>query len=79
MKQNLCRKYKKRGKMKKILGKFEVDYLQVLDENGNYDKKLIPKIGNDRIKKMYELMIFTRILRLVIVFFVLKFHEWRVF
>jgi len=37
-----------------------VDYLQVLDEKGNIDKKLEPKLKPDMLKKMFELMLLTR-------------------
>jgi pyruvate dehydrogenase E1 component alpha subunit len=37
-----------------------VDYLQVLDEKGNVDRKLEPKLTPDLLKKMFELMILTR-------------------
>ena len=40
--------------------KFEVPYLQVLNENGEFDKKNAPKISDDLLKKMYEHMITTR-------------------
>jgi|SRR3989344_3711071 len=46
--------------MKKVLKRFEVDYIQVLDKNGNCDKKLMPMINDSEIKKMYELMVLTR-------------------
>ncbi len=47
--------------MKKVIKNFEVDYIQVMDENGEVDNKLMPKIKNEEIKKMYELMLLTRI------------------
>lgn len=45
---------------RKIVAKFEVEYLQVLDENGKADKKLMPKLGSKDIKELYELMILMR-------------------
>ena len=47
--------------MRKIIGQFSVEYLQVLDENGNCDEKLMPKFVNEEIKRFYELMILTRV------------------
>lgn len=47
--------------MKKIIKKFDVEYLQILDEKGRCDKKLMPNLSNDDIKKIYELMLFTRL------------------
>ncbi len=47
--------------MEKVIGKFEVKYLQVLDEQGNCDERLMPKVSSADIKKMYELMMLTRI------------------
>jgi pyruvate dehydrogenase E1 component alpha subunit len=48
--------------MLKTLKKFEVNRLEVLDNKGNYDKKLMPKLSNQDIKKLYESMILTRII-----------------
>ena len=47
--------------MKKIINKFEIEYLQILDENGNCDKKLMPKLSSKDIKDMYKAMVLTRI------------------
>ncbi len=46
---------------KKILKDFKVEYLQILDENGNCDEALMPKISNEQIKKMYEMLILIRV------------------
>lgn len=46
--------------MKKILAEFKVNYIQVLDERGEVDKKLMPKFSKNQIKNMYELMLLTR-------------------
>ena len=46
--------------VKKIIAKFEIEYLQILKHNGRYYPKLMPKLSNDDIKKMYELMLFSR-------------------
>ena len=47
--------------MEKVIQKFEVKYLQVLDENGRCDERLMPKLKTGDIKKMYELMVLTRV------------------
>ncbi len=47
--------------MEKVLQNFEVKYLQILDENGNADERLMPKLTSSQIKKMYEQMVFTRV------------------
>ena len=46
---------------KKVLKDFKVEYLQILDENGNCDEALMPKISNDEIKKIYEMLILIRV------------------
>lgn len=38
----------------------EVEYIQILDEKGNLDKKLDPKPRTDILKSMFEWMIYTR-------------------
>lgn len=43
------------------IASFEVDYLQILDQNGNCDEKLMPRLTNDEIKKLYEWMVYSRI------------------
>ncbi|HLC58927.1 MAG TPA: thiamine pyrophosphate-dependent enzyme, partial [archaeon] len=45
----------------KILKTFQVKYVQVMDENGNVDQTMMPKITPDVIKKIYEGMILTKI------------------
>jgi len=47
--------------MEKVIGKFDVKWLQVLDENGNVDSKEMPKISPAVIKQMYEYMVLTRV------------------
>ncbi|MCH7568594.1 MAG: pyruvate dehydrogenase (acetyl-transferring) E1 component subunit alpha [Nanoarchaeota archaeon] len=47
--------------MEKIINKFQVKYLQILDENGKCDEKLKPKLTSALIKQMYEYMILTRV------------------
>jgi len=41
--------------------KFEVKYLQILDETGKADEKLMPKLSKEQILRMYELMVEGRI------------------
>ncbi len=45
----------------KVLRTFSVKYIQVMDNDGNADSNLMPKISNEQIKKIYELMIFLRL------------------
>jgi pyruvate dehydrogenase E1 component alpha subunit len=37
-----------------------VDYLQILDKDGNVDPKLEPRLDNDTLKRMYRLMVLAR-------------------
>ena len=46
---------------KKVLKEFKVEYLQILDENGNCDESLMPKFSNDEIKKIYEMLVLVRV------------------
>ncbi|MBI4017799.1 MAG: pyruvate dehydrogenase (acetyl-transferring) E1 component subunit alpha [Candidatus Aenigmarchaeota archaeon] len=46
--------------MRKTLGKFSVDYLQILDEHGVVTG-VMPKITNERIREMYEQMVRARV------------------
>ena len=46
---------------KKVLKEFKVEYLQILDENGNCDEALMPKLSNDEIKKLYEMLVLIRV------------------
>ena len=39
---------------KKVLKEFRVEYLQILDEEGNYDEPLMPKLPSEEVKKIYE-------------------------
>src|SRR3989344_5614730 len=39
-----------------IAAKFEIKWLQILDENGKADKALMPKLSKEQILKMYEHM-----------------------
>src|SRR5204863_369792 len=46
---------------KKTVQSFSVEWLQILDENGNCDEALRPSLSNDEIKKLYEWMLLARI------------------
>lgn len=46
--------------VKKVIQNFEVEYLQILDENGKVDEKLMPKLSNKQIKELYEMMVLVR-------------------
>lgn len=45
---------------KKIIGKFKVEYVQILDEKGKIDSKLMPKISAELTKQLYETMTLVR-------------------
>ena len=45
---------------KRVLKEFKVEYLQVLDEDGNCDESLMPKFSNEDIKKIYEMFVLIR-------------------
>src|SRR3989344_1897130 len=45
----------------KIIESFDIYHLSILDENGNIDKKLMPKISKKEIFSLYEFMLLTRI------------------
>jgi pyruvate dehydrogenase E1 component alpha subunit len=46
--------------MEKVVADFNVKYLQILDENGNCDEKIKPKISDDVLKEMYKFLILTK-------------------
>ncbi|MGV8130903.1 MAG: pyruvate dehydrogenase (acetyl-transferring) E1 component subunit alpha [Candidatus Pacearchaeota archaeon] len=46
--------------MEKVVANFEVKFLQILDENGNCDEKLKPKLTDDVLKEMYRFLILTK-------------------
>ena len=46
---------------KRVLKEFKVEYLQILDENGNCDEALMPKLSDDEIKKIYEMLVLVRV------------------
>jgi len=45
----------------KTINKFEVKYLQILDEHGKCDEKLKPKLKPNEIKRIYESMVLSRV------------------
>jgi pyruvate dehydrogenase E1 component alpha subunit len=45
---------------RKTIGKFSVDYLQVLDERGKVDKPLMPSLTQNDIREIYKWMVLTR-------------------
>jgi pyruvate dehydrogenase E1 component alpha subunit len=46
--------------MRKTIAEFKVDYVQVMDETGNVDKKLMPALSQKQIIQMYEQMVIIR-------------------
>ena len=46
---------------KKVLKEFKVEYLQILDEDGNCDEALIPNLSGEQIKKLYETLVLIRV------------------
>ncbi len=46
---------------KKVLKDFKVESLQILDESGNCDQSLMPKLSDNEIKKMYEMLVLVRV------------------
>ncbi len=44
----------------KVINEFSVSRLDILDEDGNFDKKLEPKISQKELLKMYRAMLFAR-------------------
>ncbi len=47
--------------MEKEVAKFSVKYIQILDESGNVDAKLMPTLSATVIKEMYQTMVLTRV------------------
>lgn len=47
---------------RKVLAQFEVDYLQILDENGTVDTALLPPLTKEQIITMYRTMVIARVL-----------------
>src|SRR3989338_3511126 len=46
--------------MEKVIAKFEVDYVQILDSEGNCDEKNKPNISDDMLREMYKFLILNR-------------------
>ena len=46
---------------KKTVQSFSVEWLQILDENGNCDEVLRPPLSHEDIKKLYEWMVLARV------------------
>jgi len=46
---------------KKTVQSFSVEWLQILDENGNCDEALRPTLSHQDIKKLYEWMVLARV------------------
>ncbi len=46
--------------MENIIGKFEVPYLQILDERGKINSKLMPSIPKNVLTEMYKSLVLTR-------------------
>lgn len=44
-----------------MIAKFEIPYLQVMDENGSVDSKLMPKLDSKHVKWLHEKMVLGRI------------------
>lgn len=47
--------------MKKTIAKFQIEYLQALNEKGVLDRKNAPKVSKELLLKMYELMVLSRV------------------
>ncbi|MGH7827528.1 MAG: pyruvate dehydrogenase (acetyl-transferring) E1 component subunit alpha [Candidatus Binatia bacterium] len=45
---------------RKTVETFKVEWLQVLDEDGNCDEELRPELSNEEIKKLFESMVLAR-------------------
>lgn len=45
---------------KTLIEAFSVEWLQILDEDGNCDEELRPSLDNEQIKKLYEWMVLAR-------------------
>lgn len=46
---------------KSTIAEFKVEFLQVIDESGKCDEALCPKLSDSELKKLYELMVLTRV------------------
>ncbi|MEK6874677.1 MAG: pyruvate dehydrogenase (acetyl-transferring) E1 component subunit alpha [Nanoarchaeota archaeon] len=46
---------------KKVVARYKIEYVQVLDENGKVDAKFLPDISNKELLEVYRLMLRTRL------------------
>ena len=46
--------------MEKKVADFSIKYIQILDENGNVDEDMMPKLSNEDIIRMFRLMVLSR-------------------
>jgi pyruvate dehydrogenase E1 component alpha subunit len=44
----------------KVIQKFSISYMQILDEDGTIDEKLDPKLSKDDLLKLYRIMLLAR-------------------
>ncbi len=44
----------------KTTAEFKIQYFQILDEHGNIDANLEPKLSDEKLKEMYRLMVLSR-------------------
>ena len=45
---------------KTLIKDFRIEWLQILDENGNCDPSLHPPLTDEQIKVLYENLVFAR-------------------
>jgi pyruvate dehydrogenase E1 component alpha subunit len=45
---------------KKLIETFSVEWLQILDEDGNCDEELLPSLSYEQVKKLFEWMVLAR-------------------
>ena len=45
---------------KKLIETFSVEWLQILDEDGNCDEELLPSLSYEQIKELFEWMVLAR-------------------
>jgi pyruvate dehydrogenase E1 component alpha subunit len=46
--------------VKKVVASFNIEYIQVMDENGNIDDSLMPDLPEPKLKELYHLMVLIR-------------------
>ncbi len=47
--------------MQKDIASFRIKYVQILDEKGNVDKKLEPKLSDEELRDLYRWMVIERV------------------